>query len=66
LQAITKTISGTDVKPAEGVDWGLESGDLVGRIDEKGLKWVAEKDRATAESRLASEVYRAMVEGNES
>lgn len=43
--------------------WGLESGNLVGRVDTSGRKWIAERERAAAESRLANEVYRAMMEG---
>lgn len=61
-QAILKGVGGTDTPPAAGIQWGLESGNLVGRVDENGRKWVAEKDRAAAESRLASEVYRAIAE----
>lgn len=62
-QAILKDIGGTDTPPAAGIQWGLESGNLVGRVDEKGRRWIAERERAAAESRLANQVYRAMVEG---
>jgi exodeoxyribonuclease V alpha subunit len=62
-QAILKDIGGTDTTPAAGIQWGLESGNLVGRVDEKGRKWIAERERAAAESRLANQVYRAMMEG---
>jgi exodeoxyribonuclease V alpha subunit len=65
-QAILKDIGGTDTPPAVGIQWGLESGNIVGRVDAAGRKWIAERERAEAESRLANQVYRAMVEGEAS
>jgi exodeoxyribonuclease V alpha subunit len=63
VQAIAKAISGTDVRPEAGIKWGFESGNLVGRVDASGRRWIAERERAGAESRLANQVYRALVEG---
>jgi exodeoxyribonuclease V alpha subunit len=62
-QAILKGIGGTDTPPAAGIGWGIDSGNLVGRADVTGRKWIAERERAAAESRLANQVYRAMMEG---
>lgn len=61
-QAIVKGIGGTDTPPGDGIRCGLESGNLVMRLDDKGRRWIAEKERAAAESRLANQIYRAMVE----
>lgn len=63
IQAILKGIGGTDTPPGEGIKWAMESGNIVGRVDSAGRRWIAEKERASAESRLANQVYRAMVEG---
>jgi len=61
-QAIVKGIAGVDAKPEEGIDWAVENGQVAVRRDASGSLWIAEQERAAAESRLASQVHRAMVE----
>jgi hypothetical protein len=60
--AIVKSVSGCDVVPSNGIEWAIEKGIVAMRKDDKGRTWIAEGGRAAAEMRLASQVWRAMVE----
>lgn len=63
IKAIEKSVSGVEVIPQAGIDWAIEQGHVVKRVDEAGKMWIAEDTRAAAETRLANAVYKAMVEG---
>lgn len=62
--AIRKGVAGVDVRPSEGLDWAVEHHHIAARRDGQGKVWIAEGVRAVAESRLANQVHRAMVEGH--
>lgn len=62
-QAIAKGVSGVDVVPNVGLAWARNAGHIAVRRNGDGRVWIAERERASAERRLASEVHRAMVEG---
>ena len=62
LGAIAKDIGGTDTPPQDGIAWAVDAGEIRFRLDEHGKRWIAERERASAETRLANQVYRMMVE----
>jgi hypothetical protein len=66
VKAIDKNVAGVDLPEQTkqaGIDWAIEQGHVVKRVDEAGKMWIAEDTRAAAETRLANAVWRAMVEG---
>lgn len=62
--AITKGVAGMEVKPDQGIEWAVKQRHIAVRVDHKGRAWIAERERAAAEARLATEVHRAQIEGN--
>jgi hypothetical protein len=62
VQAIMKSVAGTDTTVEAGIEWAEKAGHIVIR-SHGGFVWIAERERADAESRLANQVYRAMLEG---
>lgn len=63
--AITKGVAGVDVVPQAGIEWAVKEHHIAVRKDAAGRLWIAERERAAAESRLVNQVHRAMVEGME-
>ena len=64
-QAITKGIAGIDAKPEQGIEWAVKARHIAMRRDGAGRVWIAERERAAAEARLANQVHRAMIESQE-
>ena len=62
-KAITKSVAGITVDAPAGVKWAIEHDLVWVRQDAAGRMWIAESGRAAAESRLANQIHRAMVEG---
>ena len=62
VAAIRQSIAGVDAKPDDGIAWAIEKGHIrLRKVD--GRTWIAEGERAAAETKLANQVHRAMVEG---
>lgn len=62
-QAITKGVAGVDSRPEAGIQWAVDQRHIAWRRDAAGRVWIAEASKAAAETRLANQVHRAMVEG---
>lgn len=60
-KAIVQSVVGGGVEPARGIQHGIDTG-FISRRTIDGQTWLSESDRAAAEMRLASHVYRAIQE----
>ncbi len=59
--AVEKGIAGVNAVPQRGIDWAIEHHHVAAR-QSGGRVWIAEMERARAETRLANQVHRAMAE----
>lgn len=61
VNSIRKGIAGIDASAETGIDWAIQEGIIVVKI-EAGITWIAERAKAEAETRLANQVHRAIME----
>ena len=61
--AVRQSVASTDVIPQAGIDWAINENHMAIRRDSGGRVWISEQERAVAETELASQIHRAIVEG---
>jgi hypothetical protein len=61
VNSIRKGVTGANGTAETGIDWAIEEGNIVVKID-GGVVWIAEKVRVEAEVKLANQVHRAIME----